>query len=225
MTLHVDSVHKKLKPFACHECDFKTAANKNLIRHIETVHKQVKKFQCSFCEFKCSQKSNLDKHIYTFHNDDKVECPHCGFKPSQSQYLDKHIEYCITEKNRSIGEEKVFKVLCELGFVENKDFVYDLGCKELTKWSQKPLRFDFRFNNHKTVIEYDGKQHFQPARFGCISKEEAEEKFKCVQDYDKLKDNFCKKFGYKMIRISYKDFSKISDILTTELNDVVEWNE
>ena len=72
------------------------------------------------------------------------------------------------------------------------------------------------------VIEYDGEQHERPVRFGGISQEEAEEKFQKTKDYDKLKDDFCRDNGYKMLRISYKDYPNILTILHTELLNIMD---
>ena len=57
------------------------------------------------------------------------------------------------------------------------------------------------FINHKRVFEFYGQQHFILVTFGGISQEEAEERFQKLQDHDKLKDDFCRKNGYKMVRI------------------------
>ena len=74
------------------------------------------------------------------------------------------------------------------------------------------------FINHKRVFEFDGIQHFIPQRFGGIS----EENFRKQQEYDKLKDDFCKENGYKMVRISYKDYPNILSILHAELMDIMD---
>jgi hypothetical protein len=71
------------------------------------------------------------------------------------------------------------------------------------------------------VIEYDGEQHFRPVKFGGISDDEAKQKFEDLKVCDKLKDDFCKDSGYKMIRIGYKDFPNILSILHKELIEVI----
>ena len=49
--------------------------------------------------------------------------------------------------------------------------------------------------------------------------------FKDLQVTDTLKNEFCKKFNYKMIRISYKQFPEILSILHDELLDIVELDD
>jgi len=110
----------------------------------------------------------------------------------------------------------------ELGFYENEDYIHNSTFPELTAYCGRHLRFDFMFINHKRVFEYDGIQHKIPQRFGGMSKEQAEENFRNQQEHDKLKDDFCRDNGYKMVRISYKDYPNILSILHTELMDIMD---
>jgi very-short-patch-repair endonuclease len=111
----------------------------------------------------------------------------------------------------------------ELGFYKNEDYYHNSTFSELTKYcGGKRLRFDFMFVNHKRVFEFDGIQHFMPVRFGGISQEQAEENFRKQQEHDKLKDDFCKENGYKMVRISYKDYPNILSILHAELMNIMD---
>jgi very-short-patch-repair endonuclease len=57
------------------------------------------------------------------------------------------------------------------------------------------LPFDFYVPSTKTVIEYDGQQHFVPVW--------GQESFENVQRTDKIKNQYCKKNGIKLIRIPY----------------------
>ena len=56
-----------------------------------------------------------------------------------------------------------------------------------------------------------------------ISQEEAEENFKLTQHNDKLKNDFCKVYGYKMIRIPYTEITNILGILHNELEEILEF--
>ena len=58
------------------------------------------------------------------------------------------------------------------------------------------------------IIEYDGRQHFM-----AVKAWGGEEAFKKNQKIDKLKDEFAKLKGWRMLRIHYKDFKKIGEIL------------
>lgn len=70
------------------------------------------------------------------------------------------------------------------------------------------LKFDFYLPEKNILIEYDGEQHFYPTSFGGTKS--GEERLKENKEYDKIKDEFCKKKKIKLIRISYKDYDKIT---------------
>ena len=53
-----------------------------------------------------------------------------------------------------------------------------------------------------------------------VSQERAEENLKQAQECDQIKNNFCEKFEYKMIRISHKDIKDILSILQFELEEI-----
>jgi very-short-patch-repair endonuclease len=118
-------------------------------------------------------------------------------------------------------EMRCKEVLTDLGFTEDKDYIYNHTFCELTDWCNKRLRPDFRFINHKIMIECDGSQHYKVKEFGS-TREEAEKNFKKTKENDRIKDSFCDTFGYKMIRIPYWDIMKMKEILSVELNDIIE---
>jgi hypothetical protein len=55
-----------------------------------------------------------------------------------------------------------------------------------------------------------------------MSEEQALINFEDQQVSDRIKNEFCKKFEYKMIRISYNEFPNILSILHSELLDIIE---
>jgi hypothetical protein len=70
------------------------------------------------------------------------------------------------------------------------------------------LRFDFYFPLINTIVEYDGKQHFEPIEYWGGLKN-----LKLIQERDKLKSDYCLKNNINLLRISYKDKHKIEEIL------------
>ena len=210
--------------FKCEECDYKCSSKCELNVHIKKVHDKIKDHECKECDSKFSTGGDLNQHIKAVHNKIKDhECKKCDYKCSSGYDLNKHIKTCTGKRNISSGELMVINALKDLGFDENDEYNHDTSFSELTDWCNKSLRFDFRFLEHKTIIEYDGIQHFKPQRFGGMSQEKAEACFEQTKLNDKLKDDFCNEFGYKMIRISYKDFDKVLSILSEELFDIVDW--
>lgn len=70
------------------------------------------------------------------------------------------------------------------------------------------LRFDFKINNKPIVIEFQGKQHFEPvAIFG------GQEKFELQRRYDNIKRAYCKEHNIKLIEIPY-NYKNIEDYLS-----------
>jgi len=226
---HIKGVHNQIKDFICdiENCNYSCSQNSTLQQHINAVHNQIKDFECNIegCNYTCSTNSHLQRHINAVHNQIKnFECvvEECDYKCSSKGDLQKHIKTCTGSRNISSGEMKVIKCLEELGLIEHIDYIHNSTLSDLTSYASKFLRFDFRLLNHKIVIEFDGIQHFKPQAFGGISKEQALKNFEEQQVSDRLKDEFCKKFDYKMIRISYKQFPEILSILHSELLDIVE---
>lgn len=80
---------------------------------------------------------------------------------------------------------------------------------------KKTLPFDFYLPDINTCIEFDGRQHFEPVDFsrGGLSKKEILKTFKQTQNNDNTKTNYCKSKNIKLIRISYKQFNNINNIL------------
>ena len=60
------------------------------------------------------------------------------------------------------------------------------------------LAFDFYLPNNKTLLEYNGKQHYTPVKwFG------GDKKFEQVQKRDQIKRNFAKDNNYILLEIPY----------------------
>ena len=217
---------RKIKDYECPDCDYKCSRNSHLQKHIKAVHDKIKDHECphSDCDFKSSSKGGLQEHIKAVHDGIKdYECPDCDFKCSKNTHLQRHIKICTGLRNISSGEFKMIQCLEELGFHEDEDYRHNSSLPELTNYcGGKKLRFDFMFINHKRVFEYDGEQHIRPVKFGGMSQEQAEENFQKTVENDKLKDDFCKNNGYKMVRISYKDYPNILSILHGELLDIMD---
>ena len=90
------------------------------------------------------------------------------------------------------------------------------------KW----LRWDFILyegDEVKAFIEYDGKQHFKPSRFGGMTQEQAEENLITSQRRDKIKNDFCKDNNYPLLRIKYDQYGNIPQILTEFAVEHLDW--
>lgn len=75
------------------------------------------------------------------------------------------------------------------------------------------LAFDFYIPSVNTIIEYDGKQHYEPIKhFG------GKKTFKALKYNDSIKNEYCKDNYINLIRIKYTDFDIINDILNNNLS-------
>lgn len=114
------------------------------------------------------------------------------------QSLENHIgrrQGCPLCKNRSKSEQYISKILTKnkVAFTYQKTF--DDFRNEITNY---PLRFDFFLDDSNTVIEFDGKHHFEE-----IEKWGGEKYLLETQKRDIFKDLYCRKNGIKIIRIPY----------------------
>lgn len=130
----------------------------------------------------------------------KVELLHkdCNkkFKVRYTDIIQRHSGCPYCKKSR--GEEYIESYLIEKGikYVEQKKF------DELTNIFQ--LSYDFYLPEYNILIEYQGKQHFEPITFGGITLELAEERFKKQKHNDKLKKEFAIDKGYILWEPNYK---------------------
>lgn len=118
----------------------------------------------------------------------------CGteYEVTPSNFLcGKRCPNCIMSK----GEETIKNIL------DNKKLNYETQYSFDSCKNQHKLKFDFAIKNEDKVIaliEYDGKQHFEPIDFFGGEKE-----FQVIQKRDRIKNNFCKRINTPLLRIPY----------------------
>lgn len=140
----------------------------------------------------------------------KIICNKCGLIFEQTPQ--KHIQrshgcpYC----RASHGENWIKKFFSE----NNIMFEYQKRFSDLQYKSS--LSYDFYVPSHNLLIEYNGKQHYEPVRFGGVAQEVAEFNYKEQLKKDSLKKNYAFKNGYRLLSISYKD--NLEQILKKEFN-------
>jgi hypothetical protein len=141
-----------------------------------------------------------------------IICPKHGEYPQSPGAhikLKQGCPYC----NESKGERLISSFLNQsnIEYVRQKTFK---DCKGVGgKVFCRKLPFDFYLPKFNTVIEFDGRQHFEPVdAFGGI------EGFNATQTTDKIKNDYCQKNNIKMIRVSYKlSDNEVIDYLKNEL--------
>jgi len=122
--------------------------------------------------------------------------------------------FCIIS---SVGEEKIRQFLVNKNITYYFQHTFD-DLKGQTKRKTK-LRFDFYLPSYNVLIEYDGKQHFEPVNFGGCSNEIANKSFLELISNDNIKNEYCEINNITLIRISYKE-KNIEKYLNEELSNL-----
>lgn len=106
-----------------------------------------------------------------------------------------------------------------LNFLKNNNikFIQQIRFKKCK--NKFTLPFDFGVfdskDNLKYLIEFDGKQHYEPIRyFGGI------DSFKKLKHNDEIKNTYCINNSIPLIRIPYWDFSNVENILKNKLRNL-----
>lgn len=128
---------------------------------------------------------------------------HGYFLQTPSKHLDGQGCTICSNTSKSKGEEFItnFLISNNIDFESQKRII---GTK---------LKFDFYIPSKDIYIEYDGIQHFKPIDiFGGY------DEFNKILDRDSRKNKYCFDNSLRLIRISYKEYSNLNDILENILN-------
>jgi very-short-patch-repair endonuclease len=126
-----------------------------------------------------------------------ITCPiHGDFEQTPGSHI--RLERGCPICKESKGEKLISSILLKykIDNIREKRFLDCVNISGSKKCTQLP--FDFYLPNLNVCIEYDGKHHFM-----AIDYYGGEESFKRQQVRDKLKDQYCKENGIKLIRIPY----------------------
>jgi hypothetical protein len=126
----------------------------------------------------------------------RCRCGVCGneFTALPAKVNNGHITSCGC-RIQSSGEEYINNLLHDLNIDFIPQYKFD-DCK-----LKYVLRFDFAITANKKVlglIEYDGKQHFEPIEFFG-----GEDGFKKTQERDEIKNVYCKACNIPLLRLPY----------------------
>ena len=219
LNTHVKALHLKTRDFECVQCEYKCSTKASLSTHVKRIHSETRDFVCEVdgCKFAGVAASDLRVHTNHVHHGVKpFKCITCNVSFTRHDYLRKHTITCTGERG-STGEIRIKQTLNKFRI----KYDYDSKNAGLMRASKKYLRFDFQLdvNDVPTFIEYDGKHHYGPVRFGGISAERADAIFARQQTHDALKDAYCQENGFSLLRISYKDYDDIESIVLEFLED------
>lgn len=105
----------------------------------------------------------------------------------------------------SLGEKKIERYLKRNEYSYIYEHKFD-DCKNIN-----PLRFDFYITELNTLIEFDGKQHFEPTAFS--SKEDAHINYEYIKRNDEIKNQYCLDNNIYLIRLDHHHLD----------NNLIEW--
>jgi very-short-patch-repair endonuclease/predicted RNA-binding Zn-ribbon protein involved in translation (DUF1610 family) len=164
------------------------------------------------------------KYDYSLINElaDKIQviCPEHGqFLIRRSAHISKTQMYgCQQCGNlRSLGEERIIKFLKKFNINYTYQKTFDWG---RSIGHKQPLRYDFYIQSLNLLIEFDGKHHTEPTRYGGQSLESATKQTKRTKFYDGIKTMNAVLSKIRIIRISYKRIKDIETILYDELQQL-----
>ena len=184
----------------CPKCGREAAAKKRMLTQKEFEKRVYDMYEDEYSVL--GQYKGHRHHIKMRHN----KCGH-EWEPTANNFL--RWRGC-PECASSTGERRIASYLRNNGYKYETEFRFpELAVKQ-------PLRYDFVVfvEELPVLIEYDGIGHFQAV--GVFTKESVAE----TQKRDVIKSNFAKENGIPLIRIGYKDFNKIEEILAEELNKI-----
>jgi very-short-patch-repair endonuclease len=88
----------------------------------------------------------------------------------------------------------------------------DISYKHQHFFDYSGLPFDFYLPKYRMIIEFDGKQHYEPIEhFGGI------ESYERLKINDRIKNDYCEENFIDLIRIRYDQIDRIYDILNESL--------
>lgn len=137
-------------------------------------------------------------------NFEKIKIQHtCGkiFEVRPHDLLNREVLCPICDKSK--GEKRIEKILTEY----NIDFIPQYRLNDFKK-----APYDFYLPNYNLLIEFQGRQHYEPVdKFG------GEKQFYKQLDIDRRKKELAITQKYDLLLISYKEYNDIENILVQRL--------
>lgn len=195
-------------PIICHKC------GRTQIKNASNMINSTEQTLCCFCG-KNGQPVDLDIYLSRMEKNDKKDYEVLEYKDMKHSIKVKHsCGFVFTQnaqnfltglgcpkcyRKMSKGEVKIENWLKEhqIFYETQKRFDFNLH-----------LSFDFYLPDYNTLIEYQGRQHYEPVEyFG------GEEQLQKQKDNDKAKAIFCENNNYNLVAIPYYDFDEIEKYL------------
>jgi very-short-patch-repair endonuclease/ribosomal protein L44E len=185
---------------SCPFCIGKYKTKEEIIFQFQQIH-GIEKFDYSKVEYVSAKTKVI------------IRCKKCkkDFKQTPNNHLNGNgCFYCKC----SNGEEKIRNKLKDNN-ISTKEQIKFNTCKNI-----KSLIFDFYLIDYNILIEYDGKQHFEPVSFCKDQSEESKKQFlKEIQHRDSIKTNWAKENNIPLIRFNFRE----EKYLEEKLNKLIKF--
>lgn len=158
---------------------------------------------------------NKEEYINNKEKNMKILCPRCHKNiliTSFRHFIQHGGQSCqACYRKESVGERRIRQWL-ELNNIDYEQEKWFKDCKDI-----KPLPFDFYLPERNTIIEYDGKQHFEETHFFSFQNNSHESITSYIKNHDLIKNNYCKQNNINLIRIPYTSLNNLEQILQQNL--------
>jgi len=134
------------------------------------------------------------------------------------QRAQSHLEGSAPEfrKNEDSKLKEIIKNFDFIGENEIKLFLEKYNIDFINNYRENSIEFDFYLPKLRTVIEFDGRQHFEPIdEFGGM------EFLDKIKKGDIKKENYCEDNFINLIRIKYDQFDDTYQILYNNLKNYI----
>ncbi len=119
-------------------------------------------------------------------------------------------------KNDEVRLKEALKNFDSIGESEIELFLKKYNVDFIKDFREGTIEFDFYLSKIRTVIEFDGRQHFEPIEeFG------GSETLSKIKYWDKELENYCEDNFINLIRIKYDQFEDIYQILYKNLKNYI----
>ena len=226
-------VRKGSDTFCSNECRYpKTICNycgKEFRSHANAIKK--------YCSEKCKKNKLTKSHEEYYEEFSKI---HKGHIVPITKYVGNSYDltvYCLECENKTTRKAEVFVSKDKRRGCNICNRQYSIGESLVKEWldvnklsyirqytvkglsMNNLLRYDFALLNKENqviaLIEYDGRQHFEPVdTFG------GDKELKRIKHSDLLKNNYAIDNGIELIRINYKDKYNVNEILKERLSNI-----
>lgn len=168
-----------------------------------------------------SDKNNKSPFEYFKKAQKKVywKCPDGKHKDYLRSISNAHTSnFKCPECENNKGELKIseYLIIHNISYIPQKTFdgLFGLG--------NGLLSYDFYLSDYNLLIEYQGIQHEKPIDFDGKGIKYAEVQFKKQIEHDRRKKEYALSNRYNLLEIWYYDFDNIEDILSKELDMLIE---